>query len=112
MHFKKKSPLSIRRRIFIRREVESGDRTINYCPVLPKYADLGLANKTGTLNTLYKVSLTEQVNQYQRRYDKNTCGVLYYVLVLSPTCCHLELVYDGLRSALVYIGHQIESVTG
>ena len=44
-----------------------------------------LTNKTGTLNTLNKVLLAEQVNDYQRQNDQQATGILNCVLIQSPT---------------------------
>ena len=69
-----------------------------------------LSYKTGTLNTLYQVSLTEQVNYYQGSYNKQTRSVLYNVLVLRPSCHSLEYL-KGLGRSLVYVRHKVEFTT-
>ena len=45
-----------------------------------------LSYKTGTLDTLYKVLLAEQVHNYEREYDHYCRGITNNVLIEGLTC--------------------------
>ena len=54
---------------------------------MPKLTVKKLAYKTGTLNSLNKISLTEEIYYYKREYYHNTGGIMEYVLIERYTGC-------------------------
>ena len=58
--------------------------------IMPNLTARKLAYKTGTFNSLYEVSLAEQVYDNQRSYNHKSCGILEYVLIESGSCCTLR----------------------
>ena len=69
-----------------------------------------LSYDTGALDTLNEISLAEEVKNYERRYDQKTCGILYNVLVKSPSCEGLLEVKEARRNRLINVRHKIELV--
>ena len=66
-----------------------------------------LAYKTGTLNTLYKILLSKEVNYYEGRDNHNTAGILDYVEVERLTRI---LGVKMLGNVLDNVGHHPRTV--
>ena len=74
----------------------------------PKFTNQKLAYETGTLNTLYEISLTEEVKNDKRHNNHHTTGVLNYVVVNAGTC-HV-ILSKSTGNVLIYIRHHVNLV--